>query len=337
MIAIRPVRPSDINAIVSLSNRRLWQRHTGYDEWFTDPVKKTSQSSWEKLSLYQRYLNAGVWCDPVLYKNHLNWLGKTGGFSLAAEETEGVMKRIVAFTEVWCADEPSPIGKTGSVIILETDTHFTEDPVSKLYAQTKKEIRSRGYSTLAICPFSSRAVTANLDDRRWELLSLVRLFRVPRANLTRSSLTFRVEEPPRAELNTNELFGLDHSWPPSYFWASMWDEFEQIPEMKGAIRKQTPRRVHLEYNGQALTAVLWLWNLGDVEDYWRLGLWVPQGREDDRELTYELARIAAAIWNTDEVPGFVIGADEENAAFLINRGLVADESKPAEPRYYTTV
>lgn len=337
MIAIRPVRPSDINAIVSLSNRRLWQRHTGFDEWHTDPVKKTTQVPWEKLSLYQRYLNAGVWCDPVLYKNHLNWLGKNGGFALCAEETEGVMKRLTAFTEVWCAEEPSPMGKTGSVIILEVDTHFTEDPVSKLYSQTKKEIRSRGYSTLAICPFSSRAVSANLDDRRWELLSLARFFRVPKSALTPSSLQFRVEEPPRTEINVNEMVCLDQSVPPGYLWASLWDEFDQIPEMRGAIRKQVPRRVHLEYGGQALTALLWLWTLGDVEDFWRLSIWAPPGKEDDRELAFELMRIAAGVWKTDDVPGFVFAADEEGAAFLTNRGLAADESRPAEPRYYTAV
>lgn len=337
MIAIRPVRPSDINAIVSLSNRRLWQRHTGYDEWYTDPVKKSTLLPWEKLSLYQRYLNAGVWCDPVLYKNHLNWLGKNGGFSLAAEETEGVMKRIVAFTEVWCAEEPSPMGKTGSVIVLEVDTHFSEDPVSKLYAQTKKEIRSRGYSTLAVCPFSSRAVYANLDDRRWELLSHARFFRAPRTALTAPTLQYRVDEPARTEINVSELFCLDQSLPPPYLWASLWDEFEQIPEMKGAIRKQTPRRVQVETGGQTLTAILWLWTLSDVEDFWRLAIWVPPGKEDDRELVFELIRIAGAIWNSEDVPGFVIVADEENAAFLTNRGLLADESRPAEPRYYTAV
>jgi hypothetical protein len=337
VIAIRPVRPSDINAIVSLSNRRLWSRHTGFDEWYTDPIKKTSMLPWEKLSLYQRYLNAGVWCDPVLYKNHLNWLSKNGGFSLAAEETEGVMKRLVAFTEVWCADEASPIGKTGSMVILEADTQFTEDPISKLYAQTKKEIRSRGYSTLAICPFSSRAVYANLDDRRWELLSHARFFRLPKSALTPSTLTYRVEEPPRTELNINELYCLDQSVPPGYLWSSLWDEFDQIPEMKGSLRKQAPRRVHLEHNGQALEAILWLWTLSDVEDYWRLNIWVPPGKEDDRELVFELIRIAAGIWNSDDIPGFVLTADEENAAFLSNRGLKADETRPAEPRYYTTV
>jgi hypothetical protein len=247
------------------------------------------------------------------------------------------MKRLVAFTEVWCADEAPPIGKTGSVVIMEADTHFTEDPISKLYAQTKKEIRSRGYSTLAICPFSSRAVYANLDDRRWELLSHARFFRLPKADLTPSTLQYRVEEPSRSELNVNELYCLDQSVSPAYLWASLWDEFDQMPEMKGAIRKQTPRRVHLEYNGQALEAVLWLWTLSDVEDYWRLSIWVPPGKEEDRDLVFELIRIAAGIWNGDDIPGFVLTADEENAAFLSNRGLKADETRPAEPRYYTAV
>ncbi len=337
MITIRPVRPSDINAIVSLSNRRLWQRHTGYDEWYTDPVKKTNLVPWEKLTLYQRYLNAGVWCDPFLYKNHFNWLTKNGGLTLAAEETEGVMKRIVAFTEIWCAEEPSPLGKTGSIIILELDTHFVEDPISKLYAQAKKEIRSRGYSTLAICPFSSRAVTANLDDRRWELLALTRLYRIARANITPGTGVYRLEEVPRTELPIHELFAQDQSIPPGYWWASLSDEFELIPEMKASLRRKPTYKIHLEHQGSSIVALLWLWTLSDPEDYWRLSVWVPTGKEDDRELLYELVRIAAQIWNTDDIPGFVLCADEENGSFLINRGFIYDENKPAEPRYYTAL
>ncbi len=337
MITIRPVRPSDINAIVSLSNRRLWQRHTGYDEWYTDPIKKTSQSPWEKLSPFQRYLNSGVWCDPILYKNHLNWLTKNGGFSLAAEETEGVMKRLVAFTEIWCAEEPSPMGKTGSIIILEADTHFVEDPSPKLYAQAKKDIRSRGFSTLAICPFSSRAVTANLDDRRWELLALARHYRLARANLTPSELPHKFAEVARAELPVGELFCLDQSNIPGYHWASLWEEFEQLPEMKGTIRRTPAHKVTVEYHGESLTAVLWLWSFSDPQDYWRLAVWLPPGKEDDRELVYELVRMAGEIWNTDEIAGFDLVADEENGSFLINRGFATDESRPAEPRYYTAL
>lgn len=337
MITLRLVRPSDINAIVSLSNRRLWQRHTGYDQWYTDPVKKSNQTPWERLTLYQRYLNAGVWCDPILYKNHLNWLTKSGGFSLAAEETEGVMKRIIAYCEIWCAEEPSPMGKTGSIIIMEADTHFVEDPIPRLYAQAKKEIRARGYSTLAICPFSSRAVTANLDDRRWELLAHNRLYRIPKAKLTASAIPHKIEEVPRSDQTIHELFCIDQSQPPSYLWASMWEEFEVVPEMKGALRRQPVRRVHLEYGGQSLTAMLWLWTLSDPEDYWRLSVWVPPGKEDDRDLLFELTRIAAEIWPGSDIPGFTISADEENGAFLINRGFTTDETKPAEPRYYTAL
>jgi hypothetical protein len=229
------------------------------------------------------------------------------------------------------------MGKTGSIIILEADTHFVEDPIPKLYAQAKKEIRSRGYSTLAICPFSSRAVSANLDDRRWELLALNRLYRIPRANLTKSPLPHHIEEVPRTDTALQELFCLDQTAPPGYWWASLWEEFEVVPEMRGALRRQTARRVHLEYGGQSLTAVLWLWTLGDPEDYWRLALWVPQGREDDRELIFELTRVAAQIWVSDDYPGFAVSADEENSAFLLNRGFTMDESKPAEPRYYTAL
>ncbi|HEX7344050.1 MAG TPA: hypothetical protein VF398_07285 [bacterium] len=337
MITLRLVRPSDINAIVSLSNRRLWQRHTGYDEWPTDPAKKTNQVPWEKLTLYQRYLNAGVWCDPLLYKNHLNWLTKSGGFALAAEETDGVMKRLVAYCEIWCADEPSPLGKTGSILIMEADTHFAEDPIPKLYAQAKKEIRSRGHSTLAICPFSSRAVTAHLDDRRWELLALNRLYRIPRAKLTRSTLPHQIEEVPRTDATQHELFCLDQAQPPSYLWASFWEEFEVLPEMRGALRRQAARRVYLEYGGQRSTAILWLWSLSDPEDYWRLSIWMPAGKEDDRELLFELTRLAAEIWSSAEFPGFVVSADEENGAFLSNRGFITDEAWPAEPRYYTAL
>lgn len=247
------------------------------------------------------------------------------------------MKRIVAYCEIWCADKPSPMGKTGSIIILEADTHFIEDPISKLYTQTKKEIRSRGYSTLAICPFSSRAVTANLDDRRWELLALNRLYRVPRSSQKPSPLNPKIEEIPRTDTTVNELFCLDQAQPPGYWWASLWDEFEVMPEMKGALKRKPARRVSLDYNGQATTAVLWAWTLGDAENFWRLSIWVPPGKEDDRELIFELVRMAGQIWSGDDIPGFIFSADEENAAFFSNRGVVFDESRPAEPRYYASV
>jgi len=337
VITIRPVRPSDINAIVSLANRRLWQRHTGYDEWYTDPIKKGTMLPWEKLSLYQRYLNGGVWSDPVLYKNHLNWLTKSGGFSLAAEETEGVMKRIVAFAEIWCADEPSPLGKTGSLVVFEVDTHFSEDPAAKLYAQAKKDIRNRGYSTLAISPFSSHAVTANLDDRRWELLALTRRYRIARADLTPPEIPHRVEDLPRTELPLQELFCLDQSMPPSYLWASLWEEFDLIPEMKGAIRRLPARRVFIGSGSEDQTAVIWPWLLSDTQDYWRLGVWVPPEKHEDRELLYELVRIAAEVYGAEDIPGFELCVDEENGSFLINRGFSVNEAQPAEPRYYTAL
>jgi hypothetical protein len=337
VITLRTIRPSDINAIVSLSNRRLWQHHTGYDEWYTDVVKKTNQLPWERLTLFQRYLHGGVWCDPSLYKNHLNWLTRNGGFAIAAEEAVGVMKRVVAFTEIWCTDEPSPIGKTGSVTIIQADTSFTEDPIPKLYAHAKKEIRARGFSTLGICPFSSRAVSANLDDSRWELLALNRYYRIPRTNLPAPEMPHRVEDVPRTDLPVNALFCLDQSSTPYYLWSSIWEEFELLPEMKGASQRSQARKVTIEHGGQNLTAVLWIWTWGDVEDYWRLSIWVPPGKEEDRELLFELTRIAAQIWNSDDVPGFELCADEENGSFLTNRGFTMDEERPAEPRYYTAV
>lgn len=337
MITLRPTRPSDINAVVSLSNRRLWQRHTGYDEWYTDPVKKTNQVPWERLTLYQRFLNGGVWCDPSLYKNHLNWLTRGGGFGLVAEESKGVMKRVVAFCEIWCTEEPAPMGKTGSITILEADTHFTEDPVPKLYANAKKEIRARGYSTLAICPFSSRAVTANLDDGRWELLALTRKYRIANAALTPSELPHRVEDAHRTSLPVNELYCLDQSVSPLHYWLSVWEEFELLPEMKGAVHRSQARKVIIERGGQSITAVLWIWTWGDVEDYWRLSLWVPSGLEEDQELMYELIRIASEIWKPDAITGFILCTDEEDGSFLLNRGFRTNEAEPGEPRYYTAV
>lgn len=337
MITLKPVRPSDINAIVSLSNRALWQRHTGYDEWHADPVKKTNSLPWEKLTLYQRYLNAGVWCDPLLYKNRMNWLTRNGGFAVAAEESEDAIKRIVAFAEIWCTEEPSPLGKTGSIIIIEADTKFTEDPIPKLYNHAKKEIRARGFSTLAICPFSSRAVTANLDDQRWQLLALTRRYRIPHSSLTPGELPHSIEELAPADLPVQNLFCLDQSVTPAYLWNSIWEEFELLPEMKGAIHRSRGRKINLEYLGQRITAVLWIWTFGDLEDYWRLGIWVPPGKEEDRTLTFELARIASEIWTGEEVPGFELCADEENGPFLTNRGFTVDEEKPAEPRYYTAL
>lgn len=337
MITLRPIRPSDINAIVSLSNRRLWQRHTGVDEWYGDPARQANPLPWDRLTLYQKYLNGGVACDPVLYKNHLNWLTRNGGFVLAAEESQGVMKRIVAFAEVWCSEEPSPMGKTGSLIVLEVDTTFTEDPVPKLYAQSKKETRSRGFSTLAICPFSSRAVLANLDDSRWELLALTRRYRISHSELPPSDLPHTVEDSPRAELPVHELFCLDQSFAPHNLWSSIWEEFELLPEMKKAVHRSQARKIHIEYGGQSLTAVVWIWTWGDVEDYWRLSIWVPPGREEDRELMYELAKIAAEIWKAPEIPGFELCLDEENGSFLTNRGFKNDEKAPGEPRYYTAV
>jgi len=337
VITLRTVRPSDINAIVSLSNRRLMQRHSGADEWYSDPIKQTNPLPWERLTLYQKYLNGGAACDPVLYKNHLNWLTRNGGFSLAAEESEGVMKRIVAYTEIWCAEEPSPMGKTGSIITLDVDTTFTEDPVPKLYAQAKKEIRQRGFSTLAICPFSSRAVAANLDDSRWELLALTRHYRIARSELTPSDLPHKVEDVPRAQLPVNELFCQDQSIAPFYLWSSIWEEFELLPEMKRAVHRSQARKVNIEFAGQSITAVIWIWTWGDVEDYWRLSVWVPPERSEDRELLFELARIAAQVWNSDDVPGFDLCVDEENGSFLVNRGFKLDEERPAEPRFYTGV
>ncbi|MCX6640865.1 MAG: hypothetical protein NTW14_10350 [bacterium] len=337
MITLRPIRPSDINAIVSLSNRRLWQRGTGYDEWYTDPVKKTNQLPWDNLTLYQRFLTSGVWCDPLLYKNHLNWLTRNGGFVLAAEESDAVMKRIVAFAEIWCAEEPAPMGKTGSIVIMEADTTFIEDPISKLYAHAKKEIRSRGFSTLAICPFSSRAVSANLDDSRWELLALTRKYRIARSGLTPTTIPYTIEDAPIAEMPVKELFCLDQSTSPSYLWSSIGEEFELLPEMKGAIQRGRAKKVRMEHQGQSITAVIWLWTFGDLQDYWRLGIWVPPGMEENREMMYELVRISAEVWNTEDIPGFELCVDEENGSFLINRGFSIDENIPAEPRYYTGV
>ena len=337
MITLRPIRPSDINAIVSMSNRRLWQRHTGYDEWYSDPVKKTNQFPWEKLTLYQKFLNGGVWCEPGLYKNHLNWLTRSGGFALAAEESEGVIKRIVAFCEILCTEEPAPIGKTGSITVIEADTTFTEDPIPKLYAHAKKEIRSRGLSTLAICPFSSKAVAANLDDSRWELLALTRRYRIARTDLTPSELPHSVEDAPRSDLPVEDLFCLDQSFPPYYFWSFVWEEFELLPEMKGAANRSQARKVTIERGGKSFTAVIWIWTWGDVEDYWRLSLWVPPGMEEDQEILFELIRIASKIWDTEEVPGFELVTDEENGSFLINRGFSTNEDQPAEPRYYAAV
>ncbi|MFH1863142.1 MAG: hypothetical protein ABH878_10080 [bacterium] len=337
MITLRTIRPSDINAIVSLSNRRLWQRHTGVDEWYADPIKKDMLMPWERLTLYQRFLNAGVWCDPILYKNHLNWLTRNGGILLVAEETALGMQRVIAFTEIWCSEEPSPIGKTGSIIIIEADTSFVEDPVSKLYTHSKKEIRARGFSTLAICPFGSRAVTANLDDRRWELLSLSQRYRIPRADIPACVATHQVEEVPVNELPVRELFCLDQSYPPHYLWSSIWEEFEMLPEIRNASYRSKTRKVQLEHDGQQVTAVIWIRIWSDQEDYWKLSIWVPSGREDDRELMYELVKIAAEVWNTDDVPGFELTLDEENGSFLQNRGFQVDESVLAEPRYYTAL
>lgn len=337
MIILRTIRPSDINAIVSLSNRRLWQRHSGVDKWYTDPVEKENTQNWERLTLYQRYLNGGVGCDPVLYKNHLNWLMRNGGFVLAAEESDGIMTRIVAFAEIWCTEEPSPMGKTGSIITFEVDTAFTEDPVPKLYSQCKKEIRARGYSTLAICPFSSQAVVANLDDSRWELLSLTRRYRIARGALSPSEVPHKLEDIPRTEMPIQELFCLDQSIAPYYNWASIWEEFELLPEMKRAAHRSQARKVTLEYNGRSITAVIWIWTWGDEQGYWRLGIWVPPELEEDQELMYELVRIAAQVWDTDDIPGFILCVDEENGAFLVNRGFTTNEEEPAEPRYYTGV
>ncbi len=337
LITLRPIRPSDINAIVSLSNRRLWQHHSGVDEWHTDPINQANLVPWEKLTLFQKYLNGGVACDPTLYKNHLNWLTRNGGFVLAAEETVGVMKRIVAYAEIWCIEEPSPIGKTGSIIKIEADTTFTEDPIPKLYANAKKEIRARAYSTLAICPFGSNAVSSNLDDSRWELLALTRRYRISRADLSPCELPHKVEEVARAELAIQNLFCVDQSIPPFYNWASVWEEFELLPEMKRAIHRSQARRVELEYHGKTITTVIWIWSWGDVEDFWRLTFWIPPELEEDRELILELTRIAAEIWDTDDVPGFDLCADEENGSFLVNRGFKVDEELPAEPRYYTGV
>ncbi len=333
MIAIRPIRPSDINAVVSLYNRRLWQRHSGFDEWNPDPAHPGMMLPWEKLTLYQRWLNAGVWCDPVLYKNHLNWLTKSGGFALAAEETAGVMKRLTGMIEVWCGEEPAPLGKTGSVVLLEVDTQFGEDPASKLYAQAKKEIRNRSYSTLAICPFSSRAVNANLDDRRWELVALTRRYRVRRDKLG-APVAYRAEELSRPDL-PGDFYCLDQSAPPAYQWNSLWEEFDGAPEVRGSLRRQPAQRVTLDHGGSSVTAALWIWATSDAEDYWRLALWVPAGRHEDRELTHKLAVIAGAIWA--DVPGFELVADEENGPYLLNRGFTLDESRPGEPRYYTAV
>ncbi len=337
MITIRTIRPSDINAIVSLSNRRLWQRHTGTDGWYTDPVKKENPQPWDRLTLYQKFLNGGVGCDPVLYKNHLNWLMRNGGFALAAEESDGIVKRIIAFAEVWCCEEPSPMGKTGSIIAFDVDTAFNEDPVPKLYAQCKKDIRSRGHSTLAICPFSSRAVTANLDDSRWELLSLTRRYRIARADLPEPQSSHKVEDIPRAEMPVRELFCLDQSIAPYYNWASIWEEFELLPEMKRAAHRSQARKISLEHNGKPITAVIWIWTWGDVQDYWRLSIWVPPEMEEDRDLMFELVSIAAKVWDTEDVPGFILCVDEENGSFLANRKFTFDEEEPAEPRYYTGV
>ncbi|TKJ40069.1 hypothetical protein CEE37_10045 [candidate division LCP-89 bacterium B3_LCP] len=336
MITLRPVRTSDINAIVSLSNRRLWQQHTGVDEWPTDPVKKTKMLPWERLTMYQKYLNGGVWCDPSMYKNHFNWLTRNGGFVLGAEETEGVMKRLVAFCEIWCAEEPSPIGKTGSVTIIQADTTFTEDPIPKLYAFAKKEVRSRGFSTLAICPFSSRALAANLDDSRWELLALNRKYRISRSELSPSELPHSVTDIPHSDLPMGDLLSLDQSFVPSYLWASLWEEFEQIPEMRGSMQRSQVRKVTIEKSGQSINAVLWIWTLGDLEDYWRLGIWVSPEKRDDQELMYDLVRIAAQVWD-EEIPGFELCVDEENGSFLVNRQFKLDEEIPAEPRFYTAV
>jgi hypothetical protein len=337
VITLRPVRPSDINAIVSLSNRRLWQRHTGVDEWYADPIKETNTMSWERLTLYQKYLNGGVASDPTLYKNHLNWLTRNGGFAVAAEETVGVMKRIVAYAEIWCIEEPAPIGKTGSITILEADTSFTEDPIPKLYAQCKKEIRTRGYSTLAICPFSSRAVTANLDDSRWELLALTRKYRASRGEVKACELPHKVEDLPRAELPVQELFCVDQSYAPYFLWSSIWEEFELLPEMKRAVHRSQARKVTIEYGGRSLSAVIWIWTWGDSEDYWRLSIWVPPEMQEDRDFLFECIRVAAGVWDTDEIPGFELCTDEENGSFLLNRGFKVDEEIPAEPRYYTGV
>jgi hypothetical protein len=337
VITLRLIRPSDINAIVSLTNRKLWQRHSGVDEWYSDPVKETNLVSWERLTLYQKYLHGGVGCDPILYKNHLNWITRNGGFVIAAEETVGVMKRIVAFAEIWCAEEPAPMGKTGSIITLEVDTNFTEDPVPKLYANAKKEIRARGYSTLAICHFSSRAVAANLDDSRWELLGLTRRYRIAREALTPCELPHSVEEVAHGAMPVHELFCVDQSVSPLNHWSSVWEEFELLPEMKRSVHRSKARKVNIEYHGRSIVAVIWAWTWGDVEDYWRLSIWVPADLEEDRELIYELARIAAQTFDADDIPGFDLCADEENGSFLVNRGFKVDEEKPAEPRYYTGV
>jgi len=322
---------------VSLSNRRLWQRHSGADEWFADPVKKENPMAWDNLTLYQKFLNGGVGCDPILYKNHLNWLTRNGGFVLAAEESDGIMKRIIAFAEIWCIEEPAPMGKTGSIITFEVDTTFTEDPVSKLYTQCKKEIRTRGFSTLAVCPFSSRAVLANLDDSRWELLALTRRYRVGRGELEASELPHTVEDIPRAELPIHEYYCFDQSISPYYHWTSVWEEYELLPEMVRAVHRSQARKVNIERGGKSITAILWIWNWGDVEDYWRLSVWVPPELQEDTELLLELVKIAQEVWNTEEIPGFILCVDEEYGSSLANRGFKVNEDEPGEPRYYTGV
>ena len=54
-------------------------------------------------------------------------------------------------------------------------------------------------------------------------------------------------------------------------------------------------------------------------------------------LIFELTRIAAQTFDSDDIPGFEIGTDEENGSFLVNRGFKVDEEVPAEPRFYTGV
>ncbi len=93
----------------------------------------------------------------------------------------------------------------------------------------------------------------------------------------------------------------------------------------------------LAYNGQSITPALWIWIWSDPEDYYRLSIWVPPEMEDDPELMYELARIAAEIWSGEKFPGFELRTDEENGSFLTNRGFTVDREKPAEPRYYSAL
>jgi len=119
------------------------------DKWVKKVGNKELVVSYEELSVAERFAHGGPWMSIETLAPHLNYMLINGQYPLVAE----VNGKVVGELELYIGKEPSPLGKTAFIDVLEVHKDYRGRGIGKALVNKAIEIaEGSGCDTISVWP-----------------------------------------------------------------------------------------------------------------------------------------------------------------------------------------